>query len=91
MESSHGGFVIRDRRLDALGDLIVLPDEVICSILELTPRDLGHLACVSRFFSDAFLFYFFNFVECLLTNESQFTMNLTSHLINYFFFGKAIL
>ncbi|XP_054788759.1 lysine-specific demethylase JMJ21 isoform X2 [Prosopis cineraria] len=38
----------RDRRADALGDLRVLPDEIICSILEeLTPRDVARLACVS--------------------------------------------
>lgn len=42
----------RDRRPDALGDLQVLPDEVICAILEfLTPRDVARVACVSRFSS----------------------------------------
>ncbi|KAI4388722.1 hypothetical protein MLD38_001027 [Melastoma candidum] len=36
------------RRSDALGDLRVLPDQVICSILEnLSPRDVCRLSCVS--------------------------------------------
>lgn len=39
----------KDRRPDALGDLLVLPDELLSSILErLTPRDVGRLSCVSR-------------------------------------------
>ncbi|KAH1245212.1 F-box protein [Glycine soja] len=38
----------RDRRADALGDLRVLPDEILCSILErLTPRDAARVSCVS--------------------------------------------
>ncbi|EHA8587360.1 putative F-box protein [Cocos nucifera] len=38
----------RDRRPDALGDLRVLPDEILCAILELlSPPDLARLACVS--------------------------------------------
>ncbi|KAI9097565.1 hypothetical protein K1719_025336 [Acacia pycnantha] len=38
----------RDRRADALGDLRVLPDEILCAVLEeLTPRDVARLACVS--------------------------------------------
>ncbi|PKI75408.1 hypothetical protein CRG98_004197 [Punica granatum] len=41
-------FEYRDRRHDALGELTVLPDEIICSILEnLAPRDVGRLSCVS--------------------------------------------
>ncbi|KHN47126.1 F-box protein At1g78280-like [Glycine soja] len=37
----------RDRRTDAVGDLRVLPDEILCSILEgLTPRDAARVACV---------------------------------------------
>ncbi|KAF5193236.1 Bifunctional arginine demethylase and lysyl-hydroxylase jmjd6 [Thalictrum thalictroides] len=37
-----------DRRPEALGDLRVLPDELICAILEdLSPRDLAHFSCVS--------------------------------------------
>ncbi|XP_061353382.1 lysine-specific demethylase JMJ21 isoform X2 [Gastrolobium bilobum] len=38
----------RDRRADALGDLRVLHDEILCTILErLTPRDVARVACVS--------------------------------------------
>ncbi|KAG5048728.1 F-box protein [Glycine soja] len=38
----------RDRRSDALGHLRVLPDEILCSILErLTTRDAARVACVS--------------------------------------------
>ncbi|KAL0917493.1 hypothetical protein M5K25_012558 [Dendrobium thyrsiflorum] len=38
----------RDRRPDALGHLRVLPDELICAILEhLSSFDLGRLSCVS--------------------------------------------
>lgn len=38
----------RDRRTVALGDLRVLPDEILCAILErLTPRDAARVACVS--------------------------------------------
>ncbi|CAN0889949.1 Lysine-specific demethylase JMJ21 [Linum grandiflorum] len=41
-------FAVKDRRSDALGDLRVIPDELIASILELlTPRDVANLACVS--------------------------------------------
>ncbi|KAL3733117.1 hypothetical protein ACJRO7_022611 [Eucalyptus globulus] len=41
-------FGFRDRRPDALGNLRVLPDEVVCSILEnLSPRDVALLSCVS--------------------------------------------
>ncbi|XP_038717903.1 F-box protein At1g78280 isoform X2 [Tripterygium wilfordii] len=49
MENSQAqtpGF--RDRRPDALGDLNVFPDELICFIIEtLAPRDVARLACVS--------------------------------------------
>ncbi|CAM8946221.1 unnamed protein product [Rhodiola kirilowii] len=46
MTESPQGF--RDRRLDALGSLRVLPDEIVCVILDrLTIRDVGRLACVS--------------------------------------------
>lgn len=42
--------MVNDRRSDALGDLRVLPDEILCSILTvLEPRDVGRLSCVSRF------------------------------------------
>ncbi|KAL6179441.1 hypothetical protein ACLB2K_050956 [Fragaria x ananassa] len=38
----------RDRRPDALGNFLVLPDELICSVLELlSPRDVARLSCVS--------------------------------------------
>lgn len=58
---------MRDRRLDALGDLRVLPDEIICSIMQLlTPRDLGRLACVSRSCSFSCL----DFVEFFLTFDT---------------------
>ncbi|KAI6687816.1 hypothetical protein NL676_024644 [Syzygium grande] len=41
-------FGFGDRRPGALGDLCVLPDEVICSILEnFSPRDVARLSCVS--------------------------------------------
>jgi hypothetical protein len=41
---------IKDRRVEGLGILQVLPDELICSILDnLTPRDVARFACVSRF------------------------------------------
>ncbi|XP_004237935.2 lysine-specific demethylase JMJ21 [Solanum lycopersicum] len=37
-----------DRRPAALGDLRILPDEILCSILTyLTPRDVARLSCVS--------------------------------------------
>ncbi|XP_042493382.1 F-box protein At1g78280-like isoform X2 [Macadamia integrifolia] len=39
---------VQDRRSVALGDLRVLPDEIICDILEnLTPCDVARVACVS--------------------------------------------
>ncbi|XP_050231074.1 lysine-specific demethylase JMJ21 isoform X2 [Mercurialis annua] len=39
---------ISDRRADALGNLKVLPDELICDILEkISPQDAARLACVS--------------------------------------------
>ncbi|KAF9612080.1 hypothetical protein IFM89_037999 [Coptis chinensis] len=38
----------KDRRPEALGDLQLLPDEIICSVLELlTPRDVACVSCVS--------------------------------------------
>ncbi|XP_044474735.1 F-box protein At1g78280 isoform X1 [Mangifera indica] len=47
-DNNGSGVAIKDRRPEALGDLKVLPDELICYILEnLTPRDVGRLACVS--------------------------------------------
>ncbi|KAH9690650.1 F-box protein [Citrus sinensis] len=48
MQNSDQALPVKDRRPDALGDLKIIPDEIICSILEhLTPRDVGRLACVS--------------------------------------------
>lgn len=44
----------KDRRTDALGDLRVLPDEILCTILtRLTPRDVARLSCVSRSYSQS--------------------------------------
>lgn len=54
----------RDRRPDALGHLCVLPDELICAILEhLSSSDLGRLSCVSS-------------VLYILCNEEPLWMNL---------------
>ncbi|WCJ43496.1 Bifunctional arginine demethylase and lysyl-hydroxylase JMJD6 [Euphorbia peplus] len=49
MENSQlTAFDVKDRRPDALGNLKVLPDDLICSLLEyLTPRDAARLSCVS--------------------------------------------
>jgi len=42
---------VKDRRPGALGDLSVLPDEVICRILSLlSPRDVARISCVSRYY-----------------------------------------
>lgn len=50
VENSVPQFPPKDRRPDALGDLTVIPDEIICAILvSLTPRDVARLSCVSRF------------------------------------------
>lgn len=59
---SHN-LLLKDRRVDALGNLNSLPDELICTILDyLTPRDIARLACVSRLaFSLFFLLHFSNF------------------------------
>ncbi|CAM8942940.1 unnamed protein product [Rhodiola kirilowii] len=62
MTESPQGF--RDRRLDALGSLRVLPDEIVCVILDrLTIRDVGRLACVSS-------------VMYIFCNEEPLWMNL---------------
>ncbi|GAB2290674.1 hypothetical protein Dimus_024949 [Dionaea muscipula] len=48
MEDNGAQLFVKDRRPEALGDMRVLPDEVICSILGfLSPRDVARLACVS--------------------------------------------
>lgn len=44
MEAAGNG-----RREAALGALSVLPDEVLCAVVDiLSPADIGRLACVSR-------------------------------------------
>ncbi|KAF3445888.1 hypothetical protein FNV43_RR11065 [Rhamnella rubrinervis] len=61
---------LRDRRPDALGDLRVLTDELICTLLEyLTPRDVARLACVSS-------------VMYILCNEEPLWMSLCLHRVN---------
>ncbi|KAM7516848.1 hypothetical protein LguiA_006431 [Lonicera macranthoides] len=46
--SSQLQSVTKDRRLEALGDLRIIPDEILCAILVyLTPRDIARLSCVS--------------------------------------------
>nr|CAB3500614.1 unnamed protein product [Digitaria exilis] len=52
MEAAGGG-----RREAALGALAVLPDEVLCAVVDLLPpADIGRLACVSRLETDCFIF-----------------------------------
>ncbi|KAL0368842.1 UNVERIFIED_CONTAM: F-box protein [Sesamum calycinum] len=49
LQSEMSAAFMKDRRADALGDLRVLPDEILCNILTtLTPRDVARLSCVSR-------------------------------------------
>lgn len=70
MDNSHQSEIFRDRRPDALGDLKVVPDELICDILELlAPRDVARLACVSS-------------VMYLLCNEEPLWMNLCLRKVN---------
>ncbi|GKV33666.1 hypothetical protein SLEP1_g42142 [Rubroshorea leprosula] len=70
MENSGQSQTFRDRRPDALGDLKVLPDELICAILEcLTPRDVARLACVSS-------------VMYILCNEEPLWMSLCLRKVN---------
>ncbi|XP_052202408.1 lysine-specific demethylase JMJ21 [Diospyros lotus] len=60
----------RDRRPDALGDLRVFPDEIICAILtNLTPRDVARLSCVSS-------------VMYILCNEEPLWMSLCLNNVN---------
>ncbi|PSR99866.1 F-box protein [Actinidia chinensis var. chinensis] len=48
IEYSESQCAPKDRRTDALGDLRVLPDEILCAVLVyLTPRDVARLSCVS--------------------------------------------
>ncbi|KAL6578361.1 hypothetical protein OROMI_010689 [Orobanche minor] len=63
--------VVKDRRMDALGDLRVLPDEILCTILtRLTPRDVGRLSCVSS-------------VMYVLCNEEPLWMSLCLSIVNH--------
>ncbi|XP_073140432.1 lysine-specific demethylase JMJ21 isoform X2 [Henckelia pumila] len=57
------------RRVEALGDLRVLPDEILCAILvNLTPRDVARLSCVSS-------------VMYILCNEEPLWMNLCLRIV----------
>lgn len=61
---------IKDRRAEGLGNLQVLPDELICSILDnLTPRDVARFACVSS-------------VMYILCNEEPLWMSLCLNKLN---------
>ncbi|XAR62141.1 hypothetical protein NMG60_11016777 [Bertholletia excelsa] len=69
-EYSAAQCVPKDRRPDALGDLRVLPDEIICAILvNLTPRDVARLSCVSS-------------VMYILCNEEPLWMSLCLSNVN---------
>ncbi|XP_073022149.1 lysine-specific demethylase JMJ21 [Primulina eburnea] len=58
------------RRVEALGDLCVLPDEILCSILaNLTPRDVSRLSCVSS-------------VMYILCSEEPLWMSLCLRIVN---------
>ncbi|KAL8030270.1 hypothetical protein ABFX02_14G275400 [Erythranthe guttata] len=62
--------VLKDRRTDALGDLRVLPDEILCTILtRLTPRDVARLSCASS-------------VMYILCNEEPLWMSLCLSIVN---------
>ncbi|XP_047341071.1 F-box protein At1g78280 [Impatiens glandulifera] len=70
VEGFQAQFLPTDRRFDALGDLRVLPDEILCAILtSLTPRDVARLSCVSS-------------VMYILCNEEPLWMNLCLNNIN---------
>ncbi|XP_075082440.1 lysine-specific demethylase JMJ21 isoform X1 [Nicotiana tabacum] len=59
-----------DRRPAALGDLRILPDEVLCAILTfLTPRDVARLSCVSS-------------VMYILCNEEPLWMSICLDIAN---------
>lgn len=61
---------LKDRRFDALGNLRVLPDELICAILDnLAVRDVARLSCVSS-------------VMYILCNEEPLWMNLCLRTAN---------
>ncbi|XP_057786261.1 lysine-specific demethylase JMJ21 [Salvia miltiorrhiza] len=60
----------KDRRTDALGDLRVIPDEILCAILtRLTPHDVARLSCVSS-------------VMYILCNEEPLWMSLCLGIVN---------
>ncbi|KAI3460046.1 hypothetical protein Pfo_016709 [Paulownia fortunei] len=62
--------VEKDRRTDALGDLRVLPDEILCTILtRLTPPDVARLSCVSS-------------VMYILCNEEPLWLSLCLSIVN---------
>lgn len=64
MEVNGDSVVASDRRPDALGHFNVLPDEIVCSILNLlSPRDVARLACASS-------------VMYIFCNEEPLWMNL---------------
>ncbi|XP_042023312.1 F-box protein At1g78280-like isoform X1 [Salvia splendens] len=62
---------VKDRRTDALGDLRVIPDEILCIILtRLAPHDVGRLSCVSS-------------VMYILCNEEPLWMSLCLCIANH--------
>ncbi|CAL5385904.1 unnamed protein product [Camellia sinensis] len=70
VEYSETQCVPKDRRPDALGDLRVLPDEILCAMLVyLTPRDVARLSCVSS-------------VMYILCNEEPLWMSLCLDNVN---------
>lgn len=70
MEIDESSIAPKDRRIDALGNLRVLPDETLCSILVLlSPRDVARLSCVSS-------------VMYILCNEEPLWMTLCLNNLN---------
>lgn len=70
MEIDERCIAPKDRRIDALGDLRVLPDDTLCSILVLlSPRDVARLSCVSS-------------VMYILCNEEPLWMTLCLNNLN---------
>ncbi|KAK4489957.1 hypothetical protein RD792_000611 [Penstemon davidsonii] len=70
-----------DRRNEALGDLSVLPDEILCcSILtNLTPRDVARLSCVSSSINLVFVVCSIMYILC---NEEPLWMSLCLKIVN---------
>ncbi|GER40263.1 bifunctional arginine demethylase andlysyl-hydroxylase JMJD6 [Striga asiatica] len=63
--------LVKNRRTVALGDLHVLPDETLCTILtKLAPHDIGRLACVSS-------------VMYILCNEEPLWMGMCLSILNH--------